>query len=100
VLGDALGEIAAPVVCVSPVVGGEIVKGPTAAFLAAYDQPVSTAGVVAFYERVAPGLLDGIVTDEQATGLATLEIDTNMPDAAAREHVAEQTLAFADSLAG
>ncbi len=82
VLGDALAEIDAPVVCVSPVVGGEIVKGPTAAFLAAYDQPVSAAGVVAFYEQVAPGLLDGIVADEPLAGLATLQIDTNMPDAA------------------
>ena len=66
VLGDALGGLAAPVVCVSPIVGGEVVKGPTAAFLAAYDQPVSAAGVVAFYEQVAPGLLDGIVTDERS----------------------------------
>ncbi len=64
VLGKAHAEIAAPVVCVSPIVGGEVVKGPTAAFLAAYDQPVSATGVVSFYEKVAPGLLDGLVADE------------------------------------
>jgi LPPG:FO 2-phospho-L-lactate transferase len=100
VLGEALVEIATPVVCVSPIVGGEVVKGPTAAFLAAYDQPVSATGVVAFYEQVAPGLLDGIVADEPVAGLATLEIDTNMPDVAACARVAEQTLAFAVTLAG
>lgn len=100
VLGDALAEVTAPVVCVSPIVDGEVVKGPTAAFLAAYDQPVSAAGVVAFYEQVAPDLLDGLVADEPTAGLATLEIDTNMPDVAACARVAEQTLAFAESLSG
>ncbi|MFZ1926172.1 MAG: 2-phospho-L-lactate transferase CofD family protein [Solirubrobacteraceae bacterium] len=100
VLDEARAEIAAPVVCVSPIVGGEVVKGPTAAFLAAYDQPVSAAGVVAFYEQVAPDLLDGLVADEPTAGLATLEIDTNMPDVAACARVAEQTLAFAETLSG
>jgi LPPG:FO 2-phospho-L-lactate transferase len=98
VLGEALTSIAAPVVCVSPVVGGEIVKGPTAAFLAAYEQPVSAAGVAAFYEKIAPGLLGGIVADEPLPGLPTLRIDTVMPDAPSRARVAERTLAFALSL--
>jgi LPPG:FO 2-phospho-L-lactate transferase len=98
VLGDAFAGLAAPVVCVSPVVGGEIVKGPTAAFLAAYDQPVSAGGVAAFYESVQPGLLDGIVADEPVADVAMLQIDTTMPDGAARARVAEQALAFADSL--
>ncbi len=100
VLGNALEEVTAPVVCVSPIVGGEVVKGPTAAFLAAYDQPVSAAGVVAFYKQVAPDLLDGIVADEPTASLATLEIDTSMPDVAACARVAEQTLAFAETLSG
>jgi LPPG:FO 2-phospho-L-lactate transferase len=100
VIGQALGGITAPVVCVSPIVDGEIVKGPTAAFLAAYEQPLNGGGVAAFYETVAPGILDGIVADETVEGLATLEVDTAMPDLAARAHVAEQTLAFAETLAG
>jgi LPPG:FO 2-phospho-L-lactate transferase len=99
VLGKALARVAAPVVCVSPVVGGEIVKGPTAAFLEAYGQPVSAAGVVAFYESSHPGLLDGIVADEPVPGMATLEIDTAMRDSDSRARVAGQALAFADSLA-
>jgi LPPG:FO 2-phospho-L-lactate transferase len=100
VLRDAFSLLAAPVVCVSPVVGGAIVKGPTAAFLAAYEQPVSAAGVAGFYDSVHPGLLDGIVTDEPVRGMATLRLDTAMPDASARAHVAEQTLTFAESLTG
>jgi LPPG:FO 2-phospho-L-lactate transferase len=99
VLGDALAKVTAPVVCVSPVVGGEIVKGPTAAFLAAYDQPVSVAGVAAFYEAVCPGLLSGIVADEPLTGLPTLRLDTLMSDPASRARVAARTLEFAQTLA-
>jgi LPPG:FO 2-phospho-L-lactate transferase len=100
VLGETLTTLSAPVVCVSPVVGGEIVKGPTAAFLAAYEQPVSAAGVAAFYEIQHPGLLDGIVADEPVVGLATFETNTAMGDAAARVRVARETLAFAETLAG
>ena len=100
VLGEALAETSAPVVCISPVVGGEILKGPTAAFLEAYEKPVSAAGVVGFYERIAPGLLDGIVADETLADLPTLQTDTAMVDAAARMRVAAQTLKFAETLAG
>jgi LPPG:FO 2-phospho-L-lactate transferase len=100
VLGDTLDGLNAPVVCVSPVVGGEIVKGPTETFLAAYGQLANTAGVVAFYEKVRPGLLDGVVADESVAGIRALEINVAMPDAAQRRRVAEQTLAFAESLAG
>jgi LPPG:FO 2-phospho-L-lactate transferase len=99
-LDGALDGLAAPVVCVSPIVGGEVVKGPTAAFLAAYGQPASAAGVLGFYEQVQPGLLDGVIADEAVGSLPALRIDTAMADAATRARVAEQTLAFALSLAG
>jgi len=99
VLREALAAAAAPVVCVSPVVGGEIVKGPTEAFLAAYEQPVSAAGVAAFYETVCPGLLSGIVADEPLADLPTLQLDTLMSDAESRARVAARTLEFAQALA-
>ena len=99
VLGNALAATTAPVVCVSPVVRGEIVKGPTAAFLQAYKQPVSAAGVAAFYGTVSPGLLDGIVADEPLPDLPTLQLDTLMSNADLRAQVAMQTLEFALLLA-
>ena len=68
VLAEALAGISAPVVAVSPIVGGEVLKGPTAACLAAMGQQASAAGVVGFYESVAPGLLEGILTDEPLDG--------------------------------
>jgi LPPG:FO 2-phospho-L-lactate transferase len=100
VLADRLASLSAPVVCVSPIVAGEVVKGPTAEFMAAYRQPASADGVAAFYETVAPGLLAGMVADEAVFTLPSLQADTLMADGPARARVAEQALSFALSLAG
>ncbi len=124
VIGEALADVSAPVICVSPIVGGEVLKGPTAAFLEAMGLPTSAAGVVAFYETITAGAIDGIAADEPVpagpvappvnlrtrspglgsppsvpAGLATLALDTRMSDAASRARVAAEVLAFADSLA-
>ncbi len=93
-VADALRAAAAPVVAVSPIVGGQVLKGPTHAFMAWADLPLSAAGVVRAYD----GLLDGIVADEPVDGLPMLEIDTRMDDAAARRRVAEDVLRFAETL--
>ncbi len=103
---EALTRAVAPVVAVSPIVGGEVLKGPTAAFMAFAGRELSARGVAEHYGT----LLDGIVSDEAppvdatsaadaASALATLRIDTRMPDAPSRARVAERTLAFADELA-
>jgi LPPG:FO 2-phospho-L-lactate transferase len=94
-MAEALRSSAAPVVGVSPVVGGKIVKGPTEPFMAWLGQPLSAAGVVAAYGEV----LDGIVADEPVDGIPGIVTDTLMSDAAARRRVAEETLRFAESLA-
>jgi LPPG:FO 2-phospho-L-lactate transferase len=93
---DALLASDAPVVAVSPIVGGEVLKGPTAAFMAFAALDCNADGVADFYGDV----LDGIVADENVGRLATLQLDTRMDDAGARARVAEQTLSFAAALAG
>ena len=93
---EALLEADAPVVAVSPIVGGAVLKGPTASFMAFAALDCNAAGVADFYGE----LLDGIVADEPVPDLPTLDIDTHMSDAPSRARVAEQVLAFADSLAG
>jgi LPPG:FO 2-phospho-L-lactate transferase len=93
---EALAAADAPVVAVSPIVGGAVLKGPTASFMAFAALECSAGGVADFYGE----LLDGIVADEPVPNLATLEVDTRMADADSRARVAEQTLAFADALAG
>jgi LPPG:FO 2-phospho-L-lactate transferase len=94
---DALAEAAAPVVAVSPIVGGEVLKGPTASFMAFAALECRAGGVADFYGE----LLDGIVADDDVEReLPSLRTDTRMDDAAARARVAVQTLGFADALAG
>lgn len=97
---DALRAAAAPVVAVSPIVGGAVLKGPTAAFLEWAGQPVSTAGVAAVYGD----LLDGIVADEPLPATAhgelpLLQTDLLMADPAGRARLAREALAFAEALA-
>jgi LPPG:FO 2-phospho-L-lactate transferase len=92
---EALLAAPAPVVAVSPIVGGEVLKGPTAAFMAFAALECSADGVADFYGE----LLDGIVADENVARLPALQIDTRMDDAPARARLAEQVLEFAAALA-
>ncbi len=94
-LRDALRASAAPVIAVSPIVAGAVIKGPTAAFMEWAGLPCSAAGVAAFYGDV----LDGMVCDdEDAQSMPCLRIDTMMADQAARARVATRTLDFAVGL--
>jgi LPPG:FO 2-phospho-L-lactate transferase len=95
-LHEALLAAAAPVVAVSPIVGGRVLKGPTEAFMAFAALALSADGIADFYGS----LLDGIVADENVGRLASLRTDTRMDDAAARVRLAEETLAFAQALHG
>jgi LPPG:FO 2-phospho-L-lactate transferase len=95
-INDALRAANAPVLAVSPIVAGEVIKGPTAAFMAFGALELSADGIADFYGE----LLDGIVADEDVGRLTTLQTDTRMHDGDARARVAEQTLSFAQALAG
>jgi len=92
---EALTAAPAPVVAVSPIVEGEVLKGPTAAFMEHAGVPVSADGIVELYA----GLIDGLVADERVEGVPVLETDVRMADPAARRRVARETLAFAAALA-
>ncbi|HTU78616.1 MAG TPA: 2-phospho-L-lactate transferase [Solirubrobacteraceae bacterium] len=92
---DALRDADAPIVAVSPIVDGHVLKGPTAAFMAFAALDCTADGVADFYGE----LLDGIVADEDVGRLPTLRTDTRMDDEDARARLAEQTLEFAAGLA-
>ena len=85
----------APVVAVSPIVGGRILKGPSAEFMRWSGHPLNSDGVADGYG----GLLDGLVADERTADLPVLETDVLMDTPEARRRVAEQTLEFALGLA-
>jgi LPPG:FO 2-phospho-L-lactate transferase len=93
-LREALRSAPAPVVAVSPLVRGVVLKGPTDAFMAWSGEPLSSEGIAETYS----GLLDGLVADERAESVPTLETDVELGDPEARRRVANETLAFAAAL--
>ena len=56
---EAIAAASAPVIAVSPLVGGRSVKGPTEAFIAAVGRPVTAAGIASLYA----GLIDAMIVD-------------------------------------
>jgi LPPG:FO 2-phospho-L-lactate transferase len=93
-LRAALQKADAPVVAVSPLVRGEVIKGPTAAFLQWAGLEVSSAGIASAYA----GLIDGLVADQRTPGLPVLETEMLMEGADGRRRLAEETLRFANAL--
>ena len=93
---EALRGAPAPVVAVSPIVGGQVLKGPTEPFLAWAGARPDVAGVA----RVLGDVADGWVCDEPEAelGVPVLTTDTLMAGAAGRERLARETLAFAAAL--
>ncbi|TAJ39121.1 MAG: 2-phospho-L-lactate transferase [Reyranella sp.] len=93
----AIENCGAPVVAVSPIVGGRAVKGPTAKMMQELGLPVSSAAAAGRYD----GLLDGYVVDAADSGDIGAKLHvapTLMTTLADREALARTVLAFADSL--
>jgi LPPG:FO 2-phospho-L-lactate transferase len=94
-LREAIVASPAPVVAVSPLVEGQVLKGPTAACLEWAGHAADSDGIAAIY---AP-LIDGLVADSPATSVTTLQTDVLLDTPERRRSVAEATLTFATSLA-
>jgi LPPG:FO 2-phospho-L-lactate transferase len=100
---EALLGADAPVVVVSPLVGGHSLKGPTEAFMSWAGLEVSDRGIAGYYEGLAQGM---VVDNSSPSGTASLsgvvrfETDLLMSDAPARARVARETIEFAEALAG
>jgi len=85
------------VVAVSPIVAGQAVKGPAAKMMAERGMDVSAAAVADYYGHFIDGFSydsrdEGMAAED---GLALLCTDTMMHDAADRERLAREVLAFA-----
>jgi LPPG:FO 2-phospho-L-lactate transferase len=98
---DSLVAQAAPVVAVSPIVGGKAIKGPAAKMLSELGHDVSAAGIAKHYGE----LINGIVLDSEDAGLtdqfgsvAVSVTNTMMNDDDTRESVAKAALVLAASL--
>lgn len=96
-LRAALDKARAPVVAVSPIVGGVAVKGPTAKLMRELGLEVSNAGIAAHYH----GLIDGLVIhngDDAPEGVELAQTDTMMRDDRDKMRVAEVALMLATSI--
>jgi LPPG:FO 2-phospho-L-lactate transferase len=100
-LRQAIASCRAPVVAVSPIIGGRAVKGPTAKIMAELGMPVTAIAVA---ERYAD-LIDGYVVDHAdagcaaALGIPVTAAQTRMLTLDDREALARHVLAAADALA-
>ncbi|HEX6026114.1 MAG TPA: 2-phospho-L-lactate transferase CofD family protein [Solirubrobacter sp.] len=95
VLREHVREADAPVVAVSPLVHGQVLKGPTAEFIAWAGRTLDSDGIAAHYA----GLIDGLVADQRAERMPTLETEVDLSHAEARRQVAREVLEFAAALA-
>jgi LPPG:FO 2-phospho-L-lactate transferase len=91
---EALRSSSAPVVAVSPFVGGRALKGPTELFCEQAGIERSAAGVARAYE----GVIDGIVADEDVEGMPVFRANTVMDSADSRRRVAQEVLDFGATL--
>jgi LPPG:FO 2-phospho-L-lactate transferase len=97
---EALLRCTAPVVAVSPIIGGKAVKGPTDKMMRELGVPRTTGAIVRHYGE----LLDGIVVDsEDRASAAEIEVPsvctrTLMNTLEDRERLAREVLGFAERL--
>ena len=99
----AIEAAAAPVVAVSPIVGGQAIKGPAAPLMTALGYEVSARGVAQCYA----GLIDALVIDTvdaalvddiRALGVDVVVTDTIMRGPAEKRALAQAALGAARSL--
>ncbi|MBS1863441.1 MAG: 2-phospho-L-lactate transferase [Actinobacteria bacterium] len=96
---EAIASAHAPVLAVSPYVGGQVVKGPTNKFMEALGRPTTAAGVASLYA----GLIDAMVVDEgdpdpPPADVPTIATSTLMDGAAGRVRLARTVLDYAATL--
>lgn len=100
-IADALLAARAPVVGVSPIVGGAALRGPADELFRSLGGEPSAVGVAAHYQGRHPGLLDALVIDAQdadlaarvhANGVEPVVEATVMRDDAGRQRLAEAIL--------
>jgi LPPG:FO 2-phospho-L-lactate transferase len=100
---DALRQATAPVVGLSPIIGGRPVRGMADACLTAIGVETSAAAVAGMFADVLDGWLVDMVDADRvdaiaAGGVTARAVPLVMSDAPATEAMAAQALALADEL--
>lgn len=97
-LARAVRESPAPVLGVSPFVGGEVLKGPTAKFIEAAGFEPTSAGAADYYEATHGDLIDAWIADDPIPGHAHHLANVEMSDPAGTRAVAAEVLRYGASL--
>jgi LPPG:FO 2-phospho-L-lactate transferase len=98
---EALEQATVPVIAISPIIGGQAVKGPTAKIMRELGMAVSTREIYGHYQ----GLIDGLVIDKvDAIDAGHVDVKvavcrTLMESIDDRQNLARDVLAFAARLA-
>jgi len=96
----ALDEVTAPIIAVSPLIGGQAVKGPTGKIMAELGVPADSASIARHY-----GFIDGLIIDEtdraeaDKMDLHVQVTSTLMRSLEDRDRLAADCLEFANHLA-
>ena len=99
-IAAALARARTPIIAVSPIIGGQAVKGPTAKIMAELGIAITNQSIASHYR----GLIDGLVIDEadladrERIEVPALVTRTVMRDLADRERLAGEVIAFAETI--
>ncbi|MBT5773858.1 MAG: 2-phospho-L-lactate transferase [Dehalococcoidia bacterium] len=93
----AIATSTAPRIAISPIIGGEAVKGPAADMLASLGHEVSALGVARLYLGLVDTLVIdnadvGLVDDIEKLGMQTLVLDSMMRGRDGRQRLASEVL--------
>jgi LPPG:FO 2-phospho-L-lactate transferase len=100
---ERISQSQVPCIAVSPIIGGQSVKGPAAKIMGELGLPVSSIGVAEHYQ----GFLDGIVIDEadqhlsaqiEELGLRSTVRSTFMTTDSEKETLAEELMNWAEEI--
>lgn len=90
---DLLCRLRAPVVAVTPIIGGDAVKGPTAKIMRELGQEVSASAVARFYQGIISGFVDDLRNEPaDFADMRSIQVDTLMNDQADKAALARATL--------
>ncbi len=104
-IGRFIKDDVVPVIAVSPIVGGEAIKGPAAKMMREMGVEISALGIARHYA----GVIDGLIIDDvdkdlagriEALGMKVLVTGTVMRGNADKARLARDVVAFAGRLGG
>jgi len=93
-----LAGLSAPVVAITPIIGGEAVKGPTAKIMRELGLEASAGSIADFYQDIIDGFVDDARNEAFARqGLRITQMDTLMNDLSDKIALARGTLEWIGS---